>query len=269
MRLNTKHLEVQKIDINGDTCNLNILPDGTVIKKGQKVSSYLNELIQVKDTNCLEMKFDPNLMKIENNGVFDINNGQPDNYNNILNDIGGFVENGAGTDFFYSDFFGLSKFEGFDFVGLNFQAVNQLIQLQGDLDVLGSLSKQSGTFKIDHPLDPENKWLYHSFVESPDMMNIYNGNVVTDAEGNATVELPAYFEALNIEFRYQLTVIGQFAQVIVSEKVTGNQFSIKSDKPNVEVSWQVTGIRNDGYARDNRVIPEVDKTGYDRGQKSI
>ena len=61
-------------------------------------------------------------------------------------------------------------------------------------------------------LDPANKYLYHSFVESPDMMNVYNGNVVTDKRGMATVVLPEYFEALNSDFRYQLTVIGRFAR---------------------------------------------------------
>jgi hypothetical protein len=43
----------------------------------------------------------------------------------------------------------------------------------GDVDVDGNLSKAGGSFKIDHPLDPANKYLYHSFVESPDMMNVY------------------------------------------------------------------------------------------------
>ena len=50
------------------------------------------------------------------------------------------------------------------------------------------------------------------------MMNIYNGNVITDANGEAVVALPEWFEALNRDFRYQLTVIGQFAQAIVAEK---------------------------------------------------
>jgi hypothetical protein len=43
------------------------------------------------------------------------------------------------------------------------------------------------------------------------MMNVYNGNVVTDKRGMATVVLPDYFKALNRDFRYQLTVVGQFA----------------------------------------------------------
>jgi len=129
----------------------------------------------------------------------------------------------------------------------------------GNVHVAGVLSKSSGSFKIDHPLDPENKYLSHSFVESPDMMNIYNGNTVTDKEGNAIVKLPEYFEALNMEFRYQLTVIGEFAQAIISKKIEANTFKIKTDKPNIEVSWQVTGVRNDAFARKNRIPVEEDK----------
>ena len=129
----------------------------------------------------------------------------------------------------------------------------------GNVQITGSITKGSGTFKIDHPLDPENKYLYHSFVESPDMMNIYNGNVVTDANGDATITLPSYFEALNKDFRYQLTVIGSFAQAIVKDEVSGNTFSIKTDKPNVKVSWQVTGVRQDKFANAHRVVPEVEK----------
>jgi hypothetical protein len=135
----------------------------------------------------------------------------------------------------------------------------------GDVNVSGNLSKGGGSFKIDHPLDPENKYLYHSFVESPDMMNIYNGHVTTDANGEATVTLPDWFEALNRDFRYQLTVIGTFAQAIVAEKVKGNRFTIKTNAPNVEVSWQVTGIRHDAFANKNRIPVEVEKSEPERG----
>ena len=135
----------------------------------------------------------------------------------------------------------------------------------GNVEVEGSLSKDSGSFKIDHPLDPANKYLYHSFVESPDMMNIYNGNVITDAQGNAVISLPDWFEALNRDFRYQLTVVGQFAQAIVSSKVANHQFAIKTDKPSVEVSWQVTGIRQDAWANAHRIPVEEMKSGKERG----
>lgn len=135
----------------------------------------------------------------------------------------------------------------------------------GNVTVTGTLAKGAGSFKIDHPLDPENKYLYHSFVESPDMMNIYNGNVITDADGNAVVTMPDYFEVLNKDFRYQLTVIGTFAQAIISEKITGNRFSIKTDRPNVEVSWMVTGVRQDKFANAHRIIPEVEKEAAFKG----
>lgn len=136
----------------------------------------------------------------------------------------------------------------------------------GDVNITGTLSKAGGTFKIDHPQDPANKYLIHSFVESPDMMNIYNGNITTDANGNATVSLPSYFMAENKDFRYQLTVIGSFAQAMISEEVKDNQFVIKTNQPNVKVSWQVTGIRNDAWANANRIQPEVEKQGIEKGK---
>jgi len=135
----------------------------------------------------------------------------------------------------------------------------------GDVSVSGTLTKGGGSFKIDHPLDPANKVLSHSFVESPDMMNIYNGNVTTDANGEATVVLPAYFAALNKDFRYQLTVIGQFAQAMIASEISDNRFQIKTDKPTVKVSWQVTGIRQDAWANKNRIPVEEPKPDRERG----
>jgi hypothetical protein len=136
----------------------------------------------------------------------------------------------------------------------------------GKVRVTGHLDKSGGGFGIDHPVDPANRCLYHSFVESPDMMNVYNGNVSTDAEGNATVELPGYFEALNRDFRYQLTPIGEFAQAIVAEEVKDNRFKIKTDKPNVRVSRQITGIRQDAWANAHPMEVEVEKPEGQRGK---
>jgi len=135
----------------------------------------------------------------------------------------------------------------------------------GSVTIRGNVAKGSGSFKIDHPLDPENKYLSHSFVESPDMMNIYNGTTTTDAKGNATITLPDWFEALNQDFRYQLTVIGTFAQAIVAEEIKGNRFTVKTSAPNVKVSWQVTGIRHDAYASKHRIAVEERKPEGERG----
>ncbi len=129
----------------------------------------------------------------------------------------------------------------------------------GNVLVTGSISAGVKDFKIDHPLDPQGKYLLHASVESDQMEDIYSGNVVTDGRGSATVKMPDWFEALNGDFRYQLTVIGQFAQAIVGTEITGGQFVIKTDKPNVRVSWQVTGVRHDAFARAHPLVVEQTK----------
>ena len=142
---------------------------------------------------------------------------------------------------------------------------NDSVRINSNLFVNGTLSKAAGTFRIDHPQDPENKYLVHSFVESPDMMNVYNGNITTDRDGFAIVTLPSYFESLNKDFRYQLTVMGTFAQAIIKDKLKENQFRIQTDKPNVEVSWQITGIRKDPYAEKYRIRDVEEKPLSEKG----
>lgn len=130
----------------------------------------------------------------------------------------------------------------------------------GNVSVSGTLTKTAGSFRIDHPLDPEHKYLSHSFVESPDMMNVYNGNAVLDAHGRATVELPEYFEALNRDFRYQLTAIGAPGpNLYIAEGVKQNRFRVAGGRPYAHVSWQVTGVRQDAYANAHRIPVEEDK----------
>ncbi|HEV8484934.1 MAG TPA: PEGA domain-containing protein [Blastocatellia bacterium] len=136
----------------------------------------------------------------------------------------------------------------------------------GNVNVTGSLSKGGGSFKIDHPLDPENKYLLHSFVESPDMMNIYNGTASLDPNGEAVVELPEWFQALNKDFRYSLTAIGAPGPNLhIAEKVANNRFKIAGGVPGMEVSWQVTGVRQDAWANKNRIKVEVEKDERERG----
>jgi hypothetical protein len=143
-------------------------------------------------------------------------------------------------------------------------------EFRRNVAVSGTLTKGSGTFKIDHPLDPENRYLSHSFVESPDMKNVYDGVAVTDDTGRAIVDLPDYFEALNRDPRYQLTVIGapadSFPLVRIAEGVNDNRFVIRTSEPGVKVSWQVTGIRRDAFAVRNPVVVEEEKSMADRGR---
>ena len=143
-------------------------------------------------------------------------------------------------------------------------------RFQGDVSVIGTLSKSGGSFKIDHPQDPENMFLSHSFVESPDMKNIYDGVVILNKQGNAIVTLPSYFNALNQEFRYQLTTIGGYAPVYIATEIESSpnaqQFAIAGGTPALKVSWQVTGIRHDAWANENRIPIEEYKSDSQKGK---
>jgi len=137
----------------------------------------------------------------------------------------------------------------------------------GTSEFIGAMSKPGGSFKIDHPGDPEGKYLFHSFVESPDMMNVYNGTVTLDSAGRTTVELPEWFEALNRDYRYQLTaLLGAAPELHVSALVADGKFSIAGGKAGQQVSWMVTGIRQDAWANANRIPVEVDKKAEDQGR---
>lgn len=123
------------------------------------------------------------------------------------------------------------------------------------------------SLKIDDPLDPGHKYLQHAGVASAEQLDIYSGNTVTDGHGFATVALPRWFEALNANFRYQLTVVGRsFARAIIWKEIEHNRFSIRTDEPNVKVSWQVTAVRHDPYASAHRSVVEVRKSIRDQGR---
>lgn len=161
---------------------------------------------------------------------------------------------------------GRSTGTGTGVLGVNTNASGYAGYFSGRVYVDGNITAATKNFKIDHPLDPLNKYLQHSCIESDVRMNIYKGRVTTDGKGYAWVQLPSYFEALNKNIEYHLTVIGQFAQAIVGEEVQGNRFLIRTDKPNVKVSWQVLGERQDAYARAHPLIVEEEKLGDERGK---
>ena len=156
--------------------------------------------------------------------------------------------------------------------------------LNGKVKITGNLEKAGGSFKIDHPLDPANKYLCHSFVESPDMKNVYDGVVVLDNKGKAEIDLPDWFGILNKDFRYQLTAIGApgpnlyIAEEISDATTTNTKYNKSSNNKNnnsrfkiaggasgMKVSWQVTGIRKDPWANANRIEVEEDKSDKERG----
>jgi hypothetical protein len=137
----------------------------------------------------------------------------------------------------------------------------------GDVTVTGMLTKGGGSFKIDDPIDPTGKYLSHSFVESPDMMNIYNGTATLDAHGRATVTMPDWFSALNRDFQYQLTSIGAPGpKLYIASEMNGNTFQIAGGKKGMRVSWMVTGIRQDVWANAHRIPTEEAKPEKEQGR---
>jgi hypothetical protein len=169
-----------------------------------------------------------------------------------------------------------------NWAGLYGESINDYAAiLDGKVKITGNLEKAGGSFKIDHPLDPANKYLCHSFVESPDMKNVYDGVVVLDRKGKAEIELPDWFGALNKDFRYQLTAIGSpgpnlyIAEEISeantkyssksSNKNNNSRFKIAGGTSGMKVSWQVTGIRKDPWANAHRIQVEEDKPDKERG----
>ena len=137
---------------------------------------------------------------------------------------------------------------------------------EGDIEVTGSVFKGGGGWKIDDPRDPANAYLYHSFVESPDMKNFYDGVVTLGADGTAWVELPDWFGLINQDFRYQLTPIGAAAPgLYVAQEIADNHFQIAGGPAGLKVSWLVTGIRADPWAKAYRLPVEEDKPADQRG----
>jgi hypothetical protein len=148
-------------------------------------------------------------------------------------------------------------------LGINTQtgAGDWAVYANGNMGASGPKS-----FMIDHPLDPENKYLLHYSAEGPEPYNLYRGVVTTDASGRAVVHLPDYFEAANKDFSYYLQPIGTFAQVIVEEEVRNNEFVIRTDKPNVKVSWMVVATRDDPYMRYFWKPTVIEKSPEQRGK---
>jgi hypothetical protein len=130
----------------------------------------------------------------------------------------------------------------------------------------GELYASVKHFQIDDPLDPANKYLVHASVESSEMKNLYDGVATLDGNGQAWVTLPNWFEPLNTSFRYQLTALGAPApNLYIAQPVAHSRFQIAGGAPNQQVSWQVTGVRQDAYARAHPMEVEQEKPTKERG----
>ncbi len=140
-------------------------------------------------------------------------------------------------------------------------------QFANDVYVGGSLQVQgSKNFRIDHPLDPANKYLTHAAIESSEVLNQYSGNVVLDDKGEARVQFPDWFAAINEDFRYQLTAVGAPGpNLYIAEEIKDNSFTIAGGKPGMKVSWLVNARRNDPFIKTHPIVVEQEKSARERG----
>ena len=125
------------------------------------------------------------------------------------------------------------------------------------------------SFIIDHPLDPANKFLKHYSMESPEVLNFYRGNLVLDANGNGTVELPNYFTAINKNYSYTLTPIGASSSTYIAEEINENGvFKVSGGNPNQKVSWAIYAERNDVNIKQDSfsTAVEIEKTSEQKGK---
>ncbi len=148
---------------------------------------------------------------------------------------------------------------------------NTSATIDGNVSISGSLSKGSGTFLIDHPLDPDNKDLVHGFVESPKYELIYRGKVQL-VDGVAEVDIDAMcdmsegtFGALtqNAEVTSLCNLTG-FARVKPTKIIDGKFTIVAEEKVSDEISWVVVAERADYFIvngdrwtdEKGRLIPE-------------
>jgi hypothetical protein len=104
------------------------------------------------------------------------------------------------------------------------------------------------------------------------MKNLYDGVVTLDGKGEAVIDLPDWFSALNRDFRYQLTPIGApGSDLYIAEEISEananyqSHFKIAGGTSGMKVSWQVTGIRKDPYANAHPIRVEEEKSDNERG----
>jgi hypothetical protein len=123
------------------------------------------------------------------------------------------------------------------------------------------------SFMIDHPLNPTQQYLRHFSIESPEVLNLYRGTVVLDANAQATVQLPNYFHSVNVDFSYHLTPIGAGDPYVDQEIDANGTFRIGGGQPGQKICWMVYADRNDPFVQQHpeSISVEVPKRPHDIG----
>ncbi len=178
-----------------------------------------------------------------------------------------YVLNNGGNAYGISGTTGNNVGTGYAVYGHSYSnAANWSGYFTGDVYVGGTVYMPAKVTRLDHPSDPENQYLQLAGMESPEYQINLSGNVTTDVSGKARVSVPSYLPQIATDFRYHLTVIGQFAQAIVSEEFSGGGFTIATDQPSVKVSWMITGTRTDNFAKSHPLANELAKPAEFRGR---
>ena len=132
------------------------------------------------------------------------------------------------------------------------------VQNTGNVSISGALSKGSGSFKIDHPLESkkDTHHLVHSFVEAPQADLIYRGTA-TLSSGTATVNLDTVAGMTEGTYVLLNTNSSCFTSNetdwdSVKGSISGNILTIscQNSSSTATVSWLVVGERQDQHMKD-------------------
>ena len=134
----------------------------------------------------------------------------------------------------------------------------------GDVFVSGDLDMTTAAVAVDHPDDPGGQWYRRALVGAFEEVTVISGNARTGAGGRVAVRVSDLFARMHKDFRYQLTPLGETSKLFVSRQLTGGRFTIQADRAGLDVSWQITGVRNDPAAK--RFAVTSRKTGGQRGR---
>lgn len=134
------------------------------------------------------------------------------------------------------------------------------------LDQTGvTLTNGIKAFKIDHPLAPAERWLYHNAVEGDGHYTLYRGNITLDHSGRAVVQMPDWFDALNDDL---VITYGEWGREVSDAPRTSHRIKngwVIVGQPLRRVSWMASGVRRDAWAAGNPLQVESEKDDKDKG----
>jgi len=159
-------------------------------------------------------------------------------------------------------------------VGIRKTPSSEELEVNGSCDVSGELTAGTKTFKIDHPLYPYDKILYHATVEAPRHDLIYRGIAVL-SKGKVTIDIdkesnmsPGTFDTLTQNAVVTSLQNQDSFDRLKPSTIKDGKFDILCENEQSEdrVAWVVMAERSDPLVTTSRLnddlgrlIPEVNK----------